>query len=87
MKSAEQRPFDTFQKHLVEMYNKHFPNIEVNRKYHDRKLWLPGGSLKTSIEQKNKHYLKFKTINSAQLSDDVYKSNKRKLRQVIKVSL
>ena len=53
-----QQAFDTFHKHLVEMYNKHFPKIRVKKKYNNRKPWLSEG-LKNSIKQKNKLYLKF----------------------------
>ena len=51
--------FDTFHKHLVEIYNKHFPKIKRKRKYNNRKSWLSEG-LKNSIKQKNKLYLKLK---------------------------
>ena len=43
--------FDTFHKHLVEIYNKHFPKIRIIRKYNNRKQWLSEG-LKNSIKNK-----------------------------------
>ena len=46
-----QQAFDTFHKHLVEIYNKHFPKIRRKRKYNNRKPWLSEG-LKNSIKQK-----------------------------------
>ena len=79
-----QQAFDTFHKHLVEMYNKHFPKIRVKKKYNNRKPWLSEG-LKNSIKQKNKLYLKFKKISSA-LNDESYKCYKRKLQQLMKVA-
>ena len=79
-----QQAFDTFHKHLVEIYNKLFPKIRIKRKYYNRKPWLSEG-LKNSIKQKNKLYLKLKKYNSA-LNDELYKSYKRKLQQLIKVA-
>ena len=79
-----QQAFDTFHKHLVEMYNKHFPKIRVKKKYNNRKPWLSEG-LKNSIKQKNKLYLKFKKVSSA-LNDESYKCYKRKLQQLMKVA-
>ena len=79
-----QQAFDTFHKHLVKMYNKHFPKIRVKKKYNNRKPWLSEG-LKNSIKQKNKLYLKFKKVSSA-LNDDSYKCYKRKLQQLMKVA-
>ena len=32
-----QQAFDTFHKHLIEMYNKHFPKIRIKRKYKNKK--------------------------------------------------
>ena len=46
-----QQDFDTYHKHLVEIYNKHFPKIRIKRKYNNRKPWLSEG-LKYSIKQK-----------------------------------
>ena len=79
-----QQAFDTFHKHLVEMYNKHFPKIRVKKKYNNRKPWLSEGP-KNSIKQKNKLYLKFKKVSSA-LNDESYKCYKRKLQQLMKVA-
>ena len=79
-----QQAFDTFHKHLVKMYNKHFPKIRVKKKYNNRKPWLSEG-LKNSIKQKNKLYLKFKKVSSA-LNDESYKCYKRKLQQLMKVA-
>ena len=80
-----QQAFDTFHKHLVEIYNKHFPKIRIKRKYNNRKPWLSEG-LKNSIKQnKNKFYLKLKKVNSAP-NDELYKSYRRKLQQLIKVA-
>ena len=81
---GKQQAFDTFHKHLVEIYNKHFPRIRIKRKYNNRKPWLFEG-LKNSIKQKNKLYLKLKKVNSA-LNDELYKSYKRKLQRLIKVA-
>ena len=72
-----QQAFDTFHKHLVEIYNKHFPKIRIKRKYNNRKPWLSEG-LKNSIKQKNKLYLKLTKITSA-LNAELYKSYKRKI--------
>ena len=66
-----QQAFDTFHKHLVEIYNKHFPKIRIKRKYNNRKPWLSEG-LKNSFKQKNKLYLKLKKVNSA-LNDELIK--------------
>ena len=79
-----QQAFDTFLKHLVEMYIKHFHKIRVKKKYNNRKPWLSEG-LKNSIKQKNKLYLKFKKVSSA-LNDESYKGYKRKLQQLMKVA-
>ena len=79
-----QQAFDTFHKHLVEMYNKHFPKIRVKKKYNNRKPWLSEG-LRNSIKQKNKLYLKFKKVSSA-LNDESYNCYKRKLQQLMKVA-
>ena len=79
-----QQAFDKFHKHLIEMYNKHFPKIRITRKYNNKKPWLSEG-LKNSIKQKNKLYLKFKKVNSAH-NDELYKSYIRKLQQVMKVA-
>ena len=49
--SDTQQAFDTFHKHLVEIYNKHFLKIRIKRKYNNRKPWLSEG-LKNSIKQK-----------------------------------
>ena len=39
-----QQTFDTFHKHLVEIYNKHFPNIRRKGKYNNnRRPWLSEG--------------------------------------------
>ena len=79
-----QQAFDTFHKHLIEMYNKHFPKIRIKRKYNNKQPWLSEG-LKNSIKQKNKLYLKFKKVNSAH-NDELYKIYKRKLQQLMKVA-
>ena len=79
-----QQAFDTFHKHLIEMYNKHFHKIRIKRKYNNKKPWLSEG-LKNSIKQKNKLYLKLKKGNSAH-NDELYKSYKRKLQQLMKVA-
>ena len=81
-----QQAFDTFHKHLVDMYKKHYPKSRVKKKYNNRKPWLSEG-LKYSIKQKNKLYLKFlkfKKVSSA-LNDESYKCYKRKLQQLMKV--
>ena len=54
-----QQAFDTFHKHLVEIYNKHFPKIRIKRKYNNRKPWLSEG-LKNSIKQKKQTLSKIK---------------------------
>ena len=77
-----QQAFDTFHKHLVEIYNKHFPKIRIKRKYNNRKPWLSEG-LKNFIKQKNKLYLKLKKVNSA-LNDKLYKSYQRKYSSLSK---
>ena len=79
-----QQDFDTFHKHLIEMYNKHFPKIRIKGKYTNKKPWL-SECLKNSIKQKNKLYLKFKKVHSAH-NDELYKSYKRKLQQLMKVA-
>ena len=79
-----QQAFDTFHKHLIEMYNKHFPIIRMKRKYNNRKPWLSEG-LKNSIKQKNKLNLKFEKVNSA-CNDELYKSYRRQLQQLMKVA-
>ena len=79
-----QQAFDTFHKHLVEMYNKHFPKIRVKKKYNNRKPWLSEGR-KSSIKQKNKLCLKFQKVSSA-FNNESYKCYKRKLQQLMKVA-
>ena len=81
---ATQQAFDTFHKHLVAIYNKHFPKIRIKRKYSNRMPWLSEG-LKNSIKQKKKLYLKLKKVNSAP-NDELYKSYKIKLQQLITVA-
>ena len=56
----------------------------LKRRYNNKKPWLSEG-LKNSIKQKNKLYLKFKKVNSAH-NDELYKSYKRKLQQLMKVA-
>ena len=78
-----QQAFDTFHKHLFEIYNKHFPKIRIKRKYNNRKSWLSEG-LKNSIKQK-------KTLSKIKRSKFcsqwwTNKSYKRKLQQLIKVA-
>ena len=51
-----QQAYDTFHKHLVEINNKHFPKIRIERQYNNKKPWLSEG-LKSSIKQKNNLYL------------------------------
>ena len=45
-----QQAFDIFHKHLIEMYNKHFPTIRIKRKYNNKKPWLSEG-LKDKFHQ------------------------------------
>ena len=75
---------NTFHKHQIEIYNKHFPKIRIKRKYNNKKPWLSEG-LQSSIKQKNKLYLKFKKANSA-CNDELYKSYKKKLQHLMKVT-
>ena len=78
-----QQAFGTFHKHLIEMYNTHFPKISINgnittESYGWLKIW------KNSIKQKTKLYIKLKKVHSA-LNNDLYKKScKRKLQQLMK---
>ena len=73
-----QQAFGTFHKHLIEMYNTHFPKISINgnittESYGWLKIW------KNSIKQKTKLYIKLKKVHSA-LNNDLYK---KKLQEKI----
>ena len=79
-----QSAFTRFYSKFTNLYNKHFPFRKIKLRYSNRKPWLTE-ALKQSIRKKNKLYMKYLKIKSAQ-NESNYKRYKNKLNGLLKIA-